>query len=95
MIKHRTDSITIEVTFEDENNTKFDPDSQEHKIFDPEGTEKVTLIPTKQSLGVFRVTYSIPADAAFGDWVLISKGVKGTYVESEPFYFTVQRKSGE
>jgi len=91
VIKHPEDTIRIKNTFKDENKALFDPDTQVVKIYDPAKSLKATISnPTKVSLGVFYIEYDIPSDATEGEWVAKWKAVKGTYKETEPFYFNVE-----
>lgn len=96
-MKYRGDSITIRNTIKDENGNLMDPDSHSIKIFDPTGTQSGSEItnPTQESLGVFRITFDIPLNAAFGSWNVQWRAVKGTYVETEIFYFAVAKKPNE
>jgi len=90
VIKQRGDGVTLEAEFRDENGNLFDPDSQEVKVYDPNGALQASPVPVKQSLGIWRIVFTLPEDAVTGIWGVSWKAVKGTYPETEPYSFIVE-----
>jgi len=88
-------TIRIKVTLFDYDGKSLDPDSQEIKIYDSEGTLRKTFdAATYEDAGVYYVDYTIPSDAPTGDWLVIWKIVKGGLPSIDKAYFRVKALRG-
>lgn len=69
--KYPTDTIAIRWRFYDESNVLFDPDVITILIKDPDDTTIATLAKsdlTRDSEGVYKMLYNLPATAIAGVW---------------------------
>jgi len=91
----RGETIRIQNTYSDSNDTLYDPDTIELKIYDPKGL----LITTKtfvsgeiikSSTGVYYYDYTIADDAMTGWWISKWAAVIGTQTDQESNQFYVR-----
>lgn len=76
------------------NDLLFDPDSHEITVFDPKGVVRVVNNPAyiiKESIGVYKYTFNIPADVVSGDWRVKIKGIKATWVSVLNIHLEVRK----
>lgn len=84
-------TVRIKNTLTDYDGSALTPDSQEVRIYDPDGTEVSgsPFMPTLESEGVYYVDYTIPADGKTGKWKVVWKAVEGTKPNIDVFTFDV------
>jgi len=81
---HLGETITVQATIKDLDGNLVDPDSQEVKVYDPNGTLQATYTsPTQQSTGVYRQSHTTSTSDTPGLWQFHWKTVKGTHTERE------------
>jgi uncharacterized protein YfaS (alpha-2-macroglobulin family) len=76
------------------NDLLFDPDSHEVTVFDPKGVTRVvynSAYLVKDSIGVYKYTFNIPADVVSGDWRVKIKGIKGTWASVLNIHLEVRK----
>jgi len=76
------------------NDLLFDPDSHEITVLDPKGITRVVNNPAyliKESIGVYKYTFNIPADVVSGDWRVKIKGIKGTWASVLNIHLEVRK----
>jgi len=83
--------IRIQNTITDFDGTSLTPDSQEIKIYDPDGTLKTTdTSPTLEETGVYYVQYDIDSSDKAGTWKVVWKVTKSLKSSVEVFVFLVE-----
>jgi len=87
---YRGSTIRIRNTLRDFDDSYLTPDSQEVKVYDPDGTLKETITsPTLESTGIYYVDYTIPSDGKDGNWKVVWRAIKGTKPHLDVFTFSV------
>jgi uncharacterized protein YfaS (alpha-2-macroglobulin family) len=85
------ETIRIKCTMKDYDGSLFTPDSQEVKIYDPNGVLKETNIsPILESEGVYHINYTIGENETVGDWKCIWKATKNDLISIEECAFNVR-----
>jgi hypothetical protein len=77
------------------NDLLFDPDSHTVTVYDPKGQIRVvynSAYLVKDSIGVYKYTFNLPADVVGGDWYIRIKGTKGTWNSILNIHLEVRKK---
>ncbi|MEM2272529.1 MAG: hypothetical protein QXP56_07685 [Archaeoglobaceae archaeon] len=90
MNRLRGETVSLYIYFRDENKALFDPDIVEAKIYKPNGSLAENLTVSRIEVGKYSVSYTFPDDADLGDWFIIVKAGKGSFVEKEKIIITVR-----
>jgi hypothetical protein len=90
----RGDTIGKRWRFYDENNARVDPDTIIIAIKNTLGVTMDTLDEddlTRESVGVFKMLWNVPVDAAVGSWYFVVTATRtvGNIVNTKPFVFKV------
>lgn len=89
------DTYSRTLTFTDEDDAAFDPDTITCTFYDPDGTQSGDALDildlTRTAAGTYELQWTIPADAASGVWTLrVNATVAATSLsETEEFPFNV------
>lgn len=89
MKKNPGDTVSKYFYFKDKDGTLFDPYSTECKVINPSGAETAVIL-SKAAVGKYEFNYTLPSDAALGEWKIKVKGTKNSYVQTEVFLFLVE-----
>ncbi|MEM3617896.1 MAG: hypothetical protein QXK47_02345 [Candidatus Bathyarchaeia archaeon] len=89
MKKFQGETVSFYIYFKDEQDAPFDPDTVEAKLYKPDGSLAETLTVSRVDTGKYMVAYSVAEDAELGDWHILVKAVKGSFVEKERIPVTV------
>ena len=87
---YKGSTVRIRNVMKDFDDSPLTPESQEVKIYDPEGTLKETITsPTLESTGIYYMDYTIPSDGKEGNWKVIWTATKGVKPHLDVFTFSV------
>lgn len=89
MKRFRGETASFYICFKDEAGALFDPDTVEAELYKPDGSLVETLSVTRIATGTYSVVYTFAEDADLGDWYILVKAVKGSFVEKEKIPITV------
>lgn len=89
MKRFQGETVSFYIYFKDENGAPFDPDTVEAKLYRPDGSLAETLTVSHVETGKYVVTYTFSENAELGDWYILVKAVKGSFVEKERIPITV------
>jgi hypothetical protein len=76
------------------NDLLFDPDSHEITVYDPKDVTRVvhnSAYLVRESTGVYKYTFNIPADVVSGDWHVKIKGIIGTWTSVLNIHLEVRK----
>ena len=84
------DTIRIQATIRDFDDTLVDPDSHQIIIYNPLAVAMGTYTgPSRVSLGIFTQDYAIPSAGPSGDWKISWRATFGAFNSREIGYFKV------
>jgi len=85
----RGETYIVEMKVYDESGNLVDPETATYKIVDSNGETKASGDMAKQSTGIYQAEYTIPSDAATGEWYAECTAVLGTRTTIEKIRFVV------
>jgi len=91
MTFHPGEAVRLKCTMKDFDGIAFTPDTQEVKVYDPQGTLKGTYAdPVLEAAGIYHVDHSTADSDMPGMWKCIWKTTKSALVSKEVFYFNIE-----
>jgi uncharacterized protein YfaS (alpha-2-macroglobulin family) len=86
------ETVRIQNTMKDYDGSPLTPDSQEVKIYDPNGVLKATYTsPVKEADGVYHIDHTTSESDSAGEWTCVWKVIKNDIVSIEAYTFQVRK----